>query len=435
MTDLPPRDAVANTGANPGDASHETATETEAEAGSRDAAPAIVANTGEAAQPPAQPNGDRGALIVVVAASVVALLMVLGGSFWAWSALSQSRYNAASIALQTQLGAEAVAVHAYDARLADMNSLALRIASVTARPEFTADTSAEAGALRQDLGVAQPLATAPAATSPDSADALPAAGYRPAWQLLGDSEHLEALTRQSQQTTAQLSSKTTDAKSAEDTLTAAEAAYFSATATTAEQLIATDTLSNRSVQVPLIHLIDQARNPSMSLSRDGAFLGSIVDAEAQVRASQATNQAHQNDPAWSVRREIEAYARSLSNGIALEFVWAPEVSGLGSGWLSGTAQTFDTDGGYAIISLNYSVEDAWTDGLNETDDHALVAHEVGHTQIYRCAKLFNDPAFAGNQETWATAWSISQGFDVEGSGIQAYGRPTDAQIALAAQCR
>ena len=372
---------------------------------------------------------------LVVAVSVLALLIVLGAAFWAWSALSQSRYDSASITLQTQLGDEAVAVHAYNARLADINSLALRINSVAARPEFTADTGAVAGALRQDLATITPMTTAPAAVTPETDDAKPVFGFEAPWQRTGEAEQLEARTRQSQQTTTQLDTLTSEAHSAEDTLNAAEAAYFSATAASAEQLIAADTLSNRSTQVALIHLIDEAKNPMMSTSRDGAFLGSLVDAENQVSASQATNQSHQDDPAWSVRREIEAYARSLSNGVALEFVWAPEVSGLGSAWLSGTAETYDDEGGYAIISLNYSVEDAWTDGLNETDDHALVAHEVGHTQIYRCAKLFADPSFGANQETWATAWSISQGFDVPGSGISAYGRPTDAQIALAGQCR
>ena len=38
-------------------------------------------------------------------------------------------------------------------------------------------------------------------------------------------------------------------------------------------------------------------------------------------------------------------------------------------------------------------------------------------------------------EMWATAWAIGMGYDLPGSGTEFYGRPTDVQIAVAAQCR
>jgi hypothetical protein len=67
----------------------------------------------------------------------------------------------------------------------------------------------------------------------------------------------------------------------------------------------------------------------------------------------------------------------------------------------------------------------------------VTAHEVGHTQVVRevCAAIFESPLFGSNHEVWATAWSIGMGYDVPGSGIEAYGRPTAEQIAASQGCR
>ncbi|GAA0998626.1 hypothetical protein [Subtercola frigoramans] len=380
------------------------------------------------------PRHRRRRILQLAGAAVVAAAVI--GGFWGWSVAAENRYEAAASSLQSQLTTETSASHAFDARLADVRSLAKRIHSVVDSPTFAAETVAEAGALQQSLTTMDALAAAPESTPPSAAEvaalATPPAGYRPPWQLTTEAEQLEGRARASQQQGSDLVTAAKNTADAETSLNTAESAFFSAAATEADQLIASDPLSNRSLQVALIRLTEQARNPSMSMSHDGAFLASMSDAESQVRASQATHQAELDDPAWAVRREIENYARSLSNGVALEFIWSPEVSGLGANWLSGTTQSFDTDGGYAIINLNYTVETAWYDGR---DARALVAHEVGHSQVYRCAPLFNSPEIKGQQEVWATAWSISQGFDIPGSGIEAYGRPSDAQVAVAAQCR
>ncbi|MCU1482032.1 MAG: hypothetical protein JWQ19_2818 [Subtercola sp.] len=384
-----------------------------------------------------------GRRVITVAAAVV-LAAGLGGGYWAWSASAQSRDAAAATSVQTQLEAQTSAVHAYNARLSAVQGLATRIHSVVESPDFAADALAETAPLSSALSAMDALAAAapaaPPATSPPDEQAREAAGYRWPWQLTSDAEQLEAQAATAERAATDLSTAAAQTAAAAKTLTSAEAAYFAAMAAHANDTITNDSLSNRSLQVSLTQLIDEAKNPSMSSSRDGTFLTSMIDAESQVRDSQATNQAHLNDPAWSVRNEIESYARSLSDGVALEFVWAPEVSGYGEDWLSGTTQTWDTDGSngpgsvdstYAIISLNYSVEDAWGDG---PDARALVTHEVGHSQIYRCWPQYAGPSFSQKDETWATAWSISYGFDVPGSGIEAYGRPTDDQISVAGQC-
>jgi hypothetical protein len=145
-----------------------------------------------------------------------------------------------------------------------------------------------------------------------------------------------------------------------------------------------------------------------------------------------TAAGEQADP---VRAEIEAFARSISGGVTLDFAWAYEVNGLPSDeWYSGTAQFWPTDGTWGLINLTHSISDNWYDDPNAK---AVVVHEVGHTQVVRpnCEPLFTGPEFAGDHEQWATAWAIGMGYDLPGSGIEAYGRPTDGQIEVAAHCR
>ncbi|UFS60158.1 flagellar basal body-associated FliL family protein [Subtercola endophyticus] len=381
---------------------------------------------------------------IIIGAIAVVLAAGLGGGYWAWNASAQSRETAAATSVQTQLQAQIDAAHAFNARLSAVQGVTTRIHSVVESSDFAADALAEAAPLGAALSAMDALAKAapadPPATTTPNEPAGETAGYRWPWQLTSDAEHLESQAAAAERAAADLRTAAAQTADAGRTLASAEAAYFAALAAHANATITDSPLSNRSIQAPLTELIDEAQNPSMSASRDGTFLTSMVDAEARVRDSQATNQAHLNDPAWSVRNEIESYARSLSDGVALEFVWAPEVAGYGEDWLSGTTQTWDTNGSngpgsveytYAIISLNYSVEEAWNDG---PDARALVTHEVGHSQMYRCWPQYSGPSFSRNDETWATAWSISYGFDVPGSGIEAYGRPTDDQISVAGQC-
>ncbi|TFC59275.1 MULTISPECIES: hypothetical protein [unclassified Cryobacterium] len=398
--------------------------------------PTLAAPAVEPSSAPTPHPRTRRTILTTLA--VLLAVAVGGGGFWGWGAAAQDRYETATSALTAQVGEETDARNASDARSRNLVWLAERIRAVAATPAFAADALPEADALREILAELEPVIEAS-----DTAEAIrPPANDEPVsdndhslpWQAMAEAERIEGLTGQSQSAEDRLRASAQAATTGRDDLDAAEAAYFTAAATRAEQTIVDNRLSNRSVQVPLIRLIEYARDPAMSSARDAVFLTSMTDAEAQVRSSEAIHQAEAHDPAWAVRREIEAYARSLSNGIALEFIWAPEVSGLGADWLSGTAETYDSDGGWSIISLNYTIENVWYEG---SDAHAVVAHEVGHTQVYRenCWPLFSGSAFSQDQEAWATAWSISQGFDEPGSGIEAYGRPTDEQIAVAGTCR
>ncbi|GAA4367357.1 hypothetical protein [Agromyces bauzanensis] len=179
--------------------------------------------------------------------------------------------------------------------------------------------------------------------------------------------------------------------------------------------------------------LDGLRHSPGISSGDADRFTALATALADVRASHAAEEERRS--AYPVRAEIEAFARSIAAGVELEFAWAYEVAGLPSdGWYSGTAE-FKPDGvGWGLISLTESIEWEW---YADENARAVVVHEVGHTQVLRdaCYAIFAAEPFHGDHETWATAWAIGMGHDLPGAGIEAYGRPSDAQIAAASGCR
>ena len=178
------------------------------------------------------------------------------------------------------------------------------------------------------------------------------------------------------------------------------------------------------------HLVDAGGEDGQSASATG--FTALEEAVASLRASHAEAEAARSE--HPVRAEVEAFARSISHGVTLDFGWAYEVAGVTSdGWYAGTAEFWPEDGGWGHITLSHSIEDSWGD----ENARAVVVHEVGHTQAIRptCTPIFEGPEFQRDHETWATAWAIGMGYDLPGAGIEAYGRPTDAQLAAAAQCR
>lgn len=167
---------------------------------------------------------------------------------------------------------------------------------------------------------------------------------------------------------------------------------------------------------------------------DNTFVTFVASAKA-VQASQLSEEAEKAGPLYSARTEIEAYARSISGGAAIDFDWAPIVIGYGEG--SSMAGTSDCnvdpsdDSFYSTITLSNSVARYWGSDGNA---RALVTHEVGHTITCKCWDIFEASA-GGDYEAWATAWAIGMGFEEEGNGTQAYGRPSDALVDAARACR
>ncbi|WP_440708468.1 hypothetical protein [Herbiconiux sp. YIM B11900] len=417
-----------------------------------DSAPDPVSASASASAGPRTPSAARRR--VFVAGVVVASLAAAGAVFAGAVVTATIRHDIATAAFTLQSQQEAEAAAAYSARLRSMEQIDSRLQSIGGAADFAADTSAPAEALRQSIAgidsiVQSPLpvpapdaaadanatdtADAGAGATPASAEST-SAGYVPPWTLFEQALAIEESSHASQRSETALLKGTSAARAAEDAVDPVESAYFKARAVRAEDAMASAPLSDRSLQVALMRLIEDARAPGRGVVHDCALVSAIAAGEAQLQSSQTTHEAERDDPAWATRVEIEDYARSISNGVALEFVWEPVVGGYGEDWLSGTAQTWDSDGGWAIIHLNYTIEEAWDEG---PDARALVTHEVGHTQVFRenCRALFTGPVFGQSQETWATAWSISHGFDVPGSGIEAYGRPSEEQIAVAGECR
>ena len=167
---------------------------------------------------------------------------------------------------------------------------------------------------------------------------------------------------------------------------------------------------------------------------DGSFRSFVAAAKA-VQQSQGDEEAQKAGPLYDTRKAIEAYARSVAGGAAIDFDWAPIVNGYGNGnSMAGTSdcKTDSTDGSfYSTITLTDSVASLWTSG---GDARALVTHEVGHSITCKCWDIFEANA-GGDYEAWATAWAIGMGFEEEGNGTQAYGRPSDALIQASKACR
>ncbi|MGR0220814.1 hypothetical protein [Agromyces sp. ZXT2-6] len=158
----------------------------------------------------------------------------------------------------------------------------------------------------------------------------------------------------------------------------------------------------------------------------------LAAADALV-ATHAAEEAEKAGPLYDRRKEVEAFARELANGVLLEFDWAPTVSGFGMGGTYGGSAVWDvTGGGIATIGFSDSVAELW----DAPGVRALVAHEVGHAMTGRChGEIVSDQLAYVDNEAWATAWAISMGYTGDGSGEWLYGRPSDELIDLAARCR
>ena len=130
----------------------------------------------------------------------------------------------------------------------------------------------------------------------------------------------------------------------------------------------------------------------------------LTDAVAALRASHAAVEAAHAE--YPVRAEIEAFARSIAQGVTLDFAWAYEVAGMPSdGWYAGTAEFWPEDGG---LGAHHAEPQHRATAWGDENATAVVVHEVGHTQAIResCTPIFEGPEFNGDHEMWATAWAI-----------------------------
>jgi hypothetical protein len=263
----------------------------------------------------------------------------------------------------------------------------------------------------------------------------PARHAVPAWERYADAAELLESRELRLAEIAEFEAASREIASARTLALDAQEAIFAGLAAAGEQALVDHPSATYRSRIGVQHAIVQS-GAGWSYAQDSAsaFSATVVAID-ELRASHAAEEARRLEPDYPVRAEIEAFARSIAGGVNLDFVWAYEVNGLSSDeWFSGTAEFLPTDGGWGTISLTHSVSDNWGGDINAK---AVVVHEVGHTQAIRptCEPLFTGPEFAGDHEMWATAWAIGMGYDVAGSGIEAYGRPSDAQIAVASACR
>lgn len=163
-----------------------------------------------------------------------------------------------------------------------------------------------------------------------------------------------------------------------------------------------------------------------------ARVDTYVAAATAVQASHAAEEAEKAGPLYERRVAVEAFARSISGGVLLEFDWAPTVSGHGDdGFYAGTATWDPRGGGISTITLTNSVAEAW----NDPNVVALVAHQVGHAITSKCYGDIVSPETPEENEAWATAWAIGMGYTADGNGESDFGRPSDELIELSKKCR
>ena len=255
------------------------------------------------------------------------------------------------------------------------------------------------------------------------------------WTVLTHVQTTERMVRREAAERRSRAADVTALKAAQKKVADAATAVYATLAAQGEQVLTADASATYASRIELRHAIDAGKSGAMSAQFGGSGLLQIVATIDSVNTSQAAGEAAKQDPAYPTRERIEEYARSIAHGVNLDFEFHQLVSGLGDDWYSGTTVYHEDDGGWATIDLNFGVQDGFARG--DFDAKALITHEVGHAQVVRpeCEPLFEGPTFNRDDEMWATAWAISMGFDTAGSGIEAYGRPSDQQIAVAGQCR
>lgn len=378
----------------------------------------------------------QGRLWVVAAAALLLLTGGTVGAGWGWRALAAEAESqahrelvAASTALEDVTDRRGMAIDEAKAALQSLSEW-----GVKQRPDYLQESTAKAlSDARASLTKASKGLTFapfdPPQVDPGSPDLMP-------WSVSADVQRTLQLAKQEEAVRRTRAAELKALTAAQKAVATGAAAVSAELTAHGEQVLTVDTSATYESKIALRHAIDDAKTQVSAASIvDGSRLLAVIAAIDGVTAAQAAGEAAKQDPAYPVRAQMEAYARSIARGVTLDFQWHEKVSGLGEGWYSGTTMYHEEDGGWATIDLNFSLQEGWSQG--DVNAKALITHEVGHAQVVRpeCEPLFEGPAFQRDDEMWATAWAIAMGFDVPGSGIEAYGRPSDQQIAVAGQCR
>jgi hypothetical protein len=373
---------------------------------------------------PAPPRRRRRWIILTVAA-IASICAAASLHLWANLVFDQAdgALRAAvdrAAAVRQDLGADALVTSSTAVWAGQIVDVATDAVVAATAVDALASATAEAEAT---LGVADDLLDSP----------LPVIAEKPlwTWDLLGLASEFEHRTADADDARLAAEASAVDVGSAQEELDDAGVTLFASAAPAAAKL-ETANISARSSSV--LDFRDSAETVA-GLERVGSRAVAAVKRYTSLAAglvrSNANELAEKAGPLAGIRLEIEAYARSISGGVVLDFDWAPVVNGYGGSWgMAGTATWTPDRGGYSTITLSDSVAEQWP----SADARALVTHEVGHSITSKCWQKFDSSDSAANEE-WATAWAISLGHTASGNGTQAYGYPSQGMIDLAATCR
>ena len=376
----------------------------------------------------APPRSSLRAPIIVGAAALAIGLGLIGHQLVSTAAYEQAWSRLTSA--ETEL---AETIDAYERTLDRSEVAAARAEALQAVADGDLVAAEEVDGLRADAAELRTvLEAAPPPTGPITGRFDEPTEFAPAWERYADLVAIADALPARDAAIARLDEATSVVRAARQAVVDRTDAVFTVAYERADAEIDANPLASYRTVLGVRHLVDDGGGGGVGESTSAAGFTALEDAVATLRASHAEAEAERSE--HPVRVEVEAFARSISQGVTLDFGWAYEVAGVTSDrWYAGTAEFWPDDGGWGHITLSHSIEDSWRD----ENARAVVVHEVGHTQAIRptCTPIFEGPEFQRDHEGWATAWAIGMGYDLPGAGIEAYGRPTDAQIAAAAQCR
>ena len=289
-----------------------------------------------------------------------------------------------------------------------------------ARDAFAASTAATAAAVDEAIAVA----------GDGVDDDLPQEPFW-TWELFGEASALDDRTADTSALDDDMAEAADAIAAGRTGMTDAATAVYASVPAAAGALEAANVSARTSIVLDFRDAAGAVAGQSQVGSGAAVAFTAYAQSAENLRQSAQAELAEKAGPQLGTRLEIEAYARSISGGVVLDFDWEPTAAGVGGpNAIGGTATWNTARGGFSTITFSYSVADWWPDD----DARALVTHEVGHAITSKCSTLFDSQNQAANEE-WATAWAISMGQTADGNGVQAYGYPSQAMIDIAATCR